>query len=74
MLFRSTLTIVLAGAVSVVSARAADEAARPRAVVELFIYVGVTIAWWSMGQALIGTALALVAVVAGVLSGRRALA
>lgn len=44
-----------------------------RAVVELFIYVGVTIAWWSMGQALIGTAFALVAVVAGVLSGRRAL-
>ncbi|MCT2225951.1 YrdB family protein [Microbacterium paraoxydans] len=45
-----------------------------RAVVELFIYVGVTNAWWSMGQALIGTAFALVAVVAGVLSGRRALA
>ncbi|MBP3977708.1 YrdB family protein [Microbacterium sp. BLY] len=45
-----------------------------RAIVELFIYVGVTIAWWSMGQALIGTAFALVAVVAGVLSGRRALA
>lgn len=44
-----------------------------RAVVELFVYVGVTIAWWSMGQALIGTAFALVAVVAGVLSGRRAL-
>lgn len=45
-----------------------------RAIVELLIYVGVTIAWWSMGQALIGTAFALVAVVAGVLSGRRALA
>lgn len=45
-----------------------------RAIVELFIYVGVTIAWWSMGQALIGTAFAVVAVVAGVLSGRRALA
>lgn len=44
-----------------------------RAVVELFVYVGVTIAWWSSGQALIGTAFALVAVVAGVLSGRRAL-
>ena len=44
-----------------------------RALVELLIYVGVTIAWWSMGQALIGTAFALVAVVAGVLSGRRAL-
>ncbi|PRB15925.1 YrdB family protein [Microbacterium sp. MYb62] len=44
-----------------------------RAAVELLIYVGVTIAWWSLGQALIGTAFALVAVVAGVLSGRRAL-
>ncbi|MEU4016639.1 YrdB family protein [Microbacterium sp. NPDC028030] len=44
-----------------------------RAAVELLVYVGVTIAWWSMGQALIGTAFALVAVVAGVLSGRRAL-
>ncbi|MBT2485151.1 MULTISPECIES: YrdB family protein [unclassified Microbacterium] len=44
-----------------------------RAVVELFIYVGVTVAWWSMGQALIGSAFALVAIVAGVLSGRRAL-
>ncbi|MFS0893027.1 YrdB family protein [Microbacterium sp. 179-I 3D3 NHS] len=44
-----------------------------RAAVELLIYVGVTIAWWSMGQALIGTAFALVAVVTGVLSGRRAL-
>jgi hypothetical protein len=44
-----------------------------RAAVELLIYVGVTIAWWSMGQALIGTAFAVVAVVAGVISGRRAL-
>jgi hypothetical protein len=44
-----------------------------RAAVELFIYVGVTIAWWSMGQALIGSAFALVAIVAGLLNGRRAL-
>jgi hypothetical protein len=44
-----------------------------RAAVELFIYVGVTIAWWSMGQALIGSAFALVAIVAGLLHGRRAL-
>lgn len=44
-----------------------------RAAVELSIYLGVTIAWWSMGQALIGTAFALVAVVTGLLSGRRAL-
>lgn len=45
-----------------------------RAAVELLIYVGVTIAWWSMGQALIGSAFGLVAIVAGVISGRRALA
>lgn len=45
-----------------------------RATVELLIYVGVTIAWWSMGQALIGSAFGLVAIVAGVISGRRALA
>lgn len=44
-----------------------------RAAVELLIYVGVTIAWWSMDQALIGTAFALVAIAAGVISGRRAL-
>ncbi len=44
-----------------------------RAAVELFIYVGVTIAWWSMGQALIGSAFALVAIVTGLLNGRRAL-
>lgn len=44
-----------------------------RAAVELLIYAGVTIAWWSMGQALIGSAFALVAIVAGVISGRRAL-
>ena len=44
-----------------------------RAAVELSIYLGVTIAWWSMGHALIGTAFALVAVVTGLLSGRRAL-
>ncbi|MCK2036037.1 YrdB family protein [Microbacterium sp. SSW1-49] len=44
-----------------------------RAAVELLIYVGVTIAWWSMDQALIGTAFGLVAIAAGVISGRRAL-
>lgn len=42
-----------------------------RAAVELLVYVGVTIAWWSMGQALIGTAFAVVAVVAGLYAGRR---
>lgn len=44
-----------------------------RALVELMIYAGVTIAWWSMQQALVGIAFALVAVAAGVISGRRAL-
>lgn len=44
-----------------------------RAVVELLIYVGVTIAWWLMDQPLIGIAFAVVAVGAGVVSGRRSL-
>ena len=44
-----------------------------RAIVELLIYVGVTIAWWSMDQALIGSAFGVVAIAAGVISGRRAL-
>lgn len=44
-----------------------------RAAVELLIYVGVTIAWWSMDQALIGSAFALVAIVTGLISGRRSL-
>ncbi|MFJ2543208.1 YrdB family protein [Microbacterium sp. NPDC087589] len=42
-----------------------------RVVVELLIYVGVTIAWWLMDQPIIGTAFAVVAVGAGVVSGRR---
>jgi hypothetical protein len=42
-----------------------------RAAVELLIYVGVTIAWWLMDQPLIGIAFAIVAVGAGVVSGRR---
>ena len=44
-----------------------------RAAVEILIYVGVTLAWWSMGQAWIGIAFAVVAVTSGVLAGRRAL-
>lgn len=44
-----------------------------RAAVELLIYVGVTIAWWLMDQPLIGVAFAVVAVGAGVVSGRRSL-
>ena len=45
-----------------------------RAAVEVLIYVGVTLAWWSMGQAWIGIAFAVVAVASGVIAGRRALA
>ena len=44
-----------------------------RALVELFIYVGVTLAWWAMGQVWIGLGYAIVAVAAGVMAGRRSL-
>lgn len=44
-----------------------------RALVEILIYVGVTLAWWSMGQVWIGIAFAVVAVASGVIAGRRAL-
>ncbi|UNK70008.1 YrdB family protein [Microbacterium sp. H1-D42] len=44
-----------------------------RALVELLIYVGVTLAWWSMGSAWIGIAFAVVAVTSGVIAGRRSL-
>ncbi len=42
-----------------------------RAAVELLIYAGVTLAWWSMAQAWIGIAFAIVAVAAGLFAGRR---
>jgi len=45
-----------------------------RALVELLIYAAVTMAWWSMGQAWLGIAFAVVAVSAGVIAGRRSLA
>ena len=44
-----------------------------RAAVELLIYAGVTLAWWSMGQAWAGIAFAVVAVAAGLFAGRRSL-
>lgn len=44
-----------------------------RAAVELLIYVGVTIAWWSMGQAWVGLGFAIVAIVTGLFSGWRSL-
>lgn len=45
-----------------------------RAAVELLIYVGVTIAWWLMDQPVIGLAFAVVAIGAGLVSGRRRIA
>jgi hypothetical protein len=45
-----------------------------RALVELLIYVAVTLAWWSLGHAWMGLAFAVVAVTAGVIAGRRTLA
>ena len=45
-----------------------------RAAVELLIYVSVTITWWLMDQPIIGVAFAVVAVGAGVVSGRRRIA
>lgn len=44
-----------------------------RAAVELVVYAGVTIAWWTMGQAWIGLGFAVVAVATGLMAGRRAL-
>nr|WP_251438646.1 YrdB family protein [Microbacterium sp. USTB-Y] len=44
-----------------------------RAAVELVVYAGVTVAWWTMGQAWIGIGFAVVAVASGLLAGRRAL-
>lgn len=44
-----------------------------RAAVELLIYVGVTLAWWAMGQGWVGLVFAVIAVTAGVIAGRRAL-
>lgn len=45
-----------------------------RAIVELLIYVSVTIAWWLMEQPVIGVAFAVVAVGVGLVSGRRRIA
>ncbi|MGX1932754.1 YrdB family protein [Microbacterium resistens] len=44
-----------------------------RAAVELAVYAGVTIAWWSLGQTWIGLGFGVVAVAAGLVAGRRAL-
>src|SRR4051794_33018972 len=42
-----------------------------RAIVELLIYAGVTLAWWSMDQAGIGIGFAVVAVTSGLFAGWR---
>lgn len=44
-----------------------------RAIVEVLIYVGVTLAWWAMGLGWAGAMFGVVAVAAGVMAGRRAL-
>lgn len=44
-----------------------------RAIVELLVYAGATIAWWSMGLTWVGAVFAAVAIASGVLSGRRRL-
>ena len=44
-----------------------------RALVELLVYAGVTIVWWSMDQMWIGIGFAVVSVTAGLFAGRRAL-
>jgi hypothetical protein len=44
-----------------------------RAIVELLVYASATIAWWSIGFAWVGLGYAVVAVVVGVLAGRRRL-
>lgn len=44
-----------------------------RAAVELLIYAGVTLAWWSMDQAWVGVGFAVVAVASGLFAGRRSL-
>lgn len=45
-----------------------------RAAVELIVFAAATVAWWTMGQVWIGLAFAVVAVVCGLLVGRRRLA
>lgn len=42
-----------------------------RALVEILVYVSATIAWWSMGYTWIGLGFGVVAVITGVMAGRR---
>jgi hypothetical protein len=45
-----------------------------RAVIELLVYAGATIAWWSLGLTWVGVIFAAVAILVGVLAGRRRIA
>lgn len=45
-----------------------------RALVELLVFVAATLAWWDMGQAVIGIAFGVVAVASGLVAGRRNIA
>lgn len=45
-----------------------------RALVELLVFVAATLAWWDMGQAVIGIAFGVVAVATGLVAGRRNIA
>jgi hypothetical protein len=42
-----------------------------RALVELLVYASATIAWWSMGHAVVGIVFGVLAVAIGVIAGRR---
>lgn len=44
-----------------------------RVLIELLIFAAATIAWWNMGQSVVGIAFAVVAVASGLLAGRKAL-
>lgn len=45
-----------------------------RALVELLVFVAATLAWWDMGQAIVGIAFGVVAVASGLVAGRRNIA
>ncbi|MGF3056950.1 YrdB family protein [Microbacterium sp. YY-01] len=43
------------------------------AAVELLVYAGVTVAWWSLGETWVGLGFAVVAIAVGLAAGRRTL-
>jgi hypothetical protein len=42
-----------------------------RALIELLVFAGATIAWWSMGLTWVGLGFAVVAIASGLIAGRR---